>query len=37
VHHEDAAVPAACGLEEPVERLALAASPEQMLSRRPNR
>ena len=36
VHHEDAAVPAACGLEEPVEHLALAAPPEQMLSRRPN-
>ena len=37
VHHEHAAVPAACGFEEPVERLALAAPSEQMLSRRVNR
>jgi hypothetical protein len=36
VHHQDAAVPAACRLEEPVERLALAAASEQMLSRRVN-
>jgi hypothetical protein len=37
MHDEHAAVPATCGLEEPVEDLALAAPPEQMLSRRPKR
>ena len=35
VHHQDPAVPAARGLQQPVEHLALALPAEQLRSRRP--
>jgi hypothetical protein len=36
VHHQDAAVRGARGIEQPVERGALALASEQVLSRDPN-